>query len=138
MKLRDDFVTNSSSTSFVLAMKNELNEDNFLRSIGVEGEFPLDKLFKDLFEAIDSNKEEIHKYMSSSKEGYSSVADFLEQEGYDMATIQKVEELLNTEQCVYYGKISSDGRSSSEVFFCMESFLVCDGDIYFNGQIGGW
>lgn len=138
MKFKDDFITNSSSTSFILSMKDVVNKKNFMNKMGISGEFPLSKIFDDLFETIQHKKEEIHQYIRSSKEEHKSVEEFLESEGYDKETISIVKELINGGRTVYYGKISSDGDTSAEVFFCMESFLICEEDIYFNGEIGGW
>ena len=138
MKIKDDFITNSSSTSFILSMKDELNKKNFMNKIGVLDEFPISVIFNDLFDAIQHNKKEIHQYISSINAEYKSVEEFLEYEGYDIETISIVKNLIDEGRTVYYGKISSDGETSAEAFFCMESFLVCEDDIYFNGEIGGW
>jgi hypothetical protein len=138
MKIKEDFITNSSSTSFILSIKGELDKNNFMDKIGVTGDFPLSQLFNDFFDSIQYNKKEISEYMKDCKEDNKTVEEFLESEGYDEDVIFKVKELINSDRDVYYGKISSDGSSTAEVFFCMESFLICEDDIYFNGEISGW
>ena len=47
MKIRNGFVTNSSSTSFILSMKEEFTEENFISALGAEGDSPLNKIFED-------------------------------------------------------------------------------------------
>lgn len=136
MKIREDFVTNSSSTSFILAMKEELNKQNFMKNIGIEKETPMSKIFEDLYYAIEENKEEIQECIN--QEGSKGISDFLDHEGYDSETINIVKDLMKQGKKVYYGKLSSESGSSTEAYFCMESFVFCDDEIYFNGKIGGW
>ena len=138
MKIKQDFVTNSSSTSFIISMKDEFSKEHFLRGIGLEGLSPISSIFEDLYEAVEQNKQDIEEYIKESRATYSSVAEFLQKESYDEETVKIVEKLLAEKRKVYYGKLSSDGNSAAEVYFCMESFLICEDNLYFNGRLAGW
>lgn len=138
MKIKQDFVTNSSSTAFIISMNKPWSQENFLNAIGLEGKSPMNKLFEQLYEAINSDKCEIKQYMKRWAPDCSNVSDFLRKEGFCEETILVTEQLIDSGRTVYYGKLSSDGETAAEVFFCCESFLVCDDNLYFNGRISGW
>lgn len=137
MKIRNGFVTNSSSTSFIISTKNDLNKSSFLESIGVENKCILNKFFEDLFDSIEENKRNIIDVIKEESH-CKDIEKFLKQEGFNENTISKVTELINMGQDVFFGTFRSDAATVAEVYFCCESFIVCEDDIYFNGNISGW
>lgn len=137
MKVRKGFVTNSSSTSFIISLKETYSKDNFMTAIGADGDSPMNKIFEDLFCAIEDDKKNIIDVVKNHDEEIE-VGDFLQEQGFSRDTIAAVEKLLSEGRVVYYGRLSSDGETASEVFFCCESFILCEDNIYFNGNIGGW
>lgn len=135
MKIRKGFVTNSSSTSFIISLKDEYSKNNFMKAIGADGDSPMNKIFEDLFCAIEDDKENI---ISAANDKDIDVGTFLSKQGFSQETVDKVDKMLSDGRTVYYGKLSSDGETPSEEYFCCESFVLCDDNIYFNGNIGGW
>ncbi len=138
MKIRQDYVTNSSSTSFILSSKEAWSKDVFLKAIGVEGPSPMTPLFQQLYEAMEAEKQELTAYLREYEPAGTTPEHFLREEGFSRETIETVERLLAQGRTVYYGRLHSDGDTASEVFFCCESFLVCDDALYFNGHISMW
>lgn len=138
MKIKQDFVTNSSSTAFILSIKEEWNKDNFLKELGIEGTSPMNELFEQLYETVENEKEEILAYMREYDSNCNNVYAFLLNEGFSEETASLVKNLLDDGRTVYMGRLNSAGGTLAENIFCSESFLICEDDIYFNGRISGW
>ena len=140
MKIRSDFVTNSSSTSFILSIKDKFSEENFMKAIGVEENADIKDFFENLFLAVDANKQDIYEAMKSYEVGDKSPEEFLRGEGFDEETVAIVKCFLQENRKVYFGRLASDGTHGfgMEAYFCVESFVFCDDEIYFNGSNYGW
>ena len=75
MKIKTDFVTNSSSTSFLLISKEEgLTEKDFMDLMGVNKDSDFYQIVEDLFYQINSNLEDIEYSYTSGyfKNNYDS------------------------------------------------------------------
>ena len=108
-----------------------------MTAIGANGSSPMNKIFEDLFQAIEDDKQKITDVAEKYQEGIK-IGEFLQNQGFSQDTVNKVEQLLADGREVYYGHLKSDGETPSEIFFCCDSFVVCEENIYFNGNIGGW
>jgi len=120
MKIKTDYVTNSSSTNFILATSIDFTESAFLELVGINHNSPLLPIFSRLFTLIENNMKELD-YWSFDYElekNHKSVAD-------------KLRGFFEEGRKFYVGKLSSD-TEPIEQFFCTESFEAENEHIYFN------
>lgn len=138
MKIRNGYVTNSSSTSFLISLKRDWKKESFMSAVGADGVSPMNQIFEDLFESIDDQKQEIHRAIEEMGGEKLTISEFLKEEGFDHETVEVVEKLIKDNRTVYYGKMHSDAEKYAEIYFCCRSYVVSEDNIYFNGSIGGW
>lgn len=128
MKISNGYVTNSSSTSFVITSKNGLTRESFFNLVGVSEESLLVDLYDKLYKAIRANIIKIPDDVDICK--------FLETNNValDESDIPEIEHRYNRGDDVYWGKLSDHGDDGglAEAFFSHESFVIIGDDIYFN------
>jgi hypothetical protein len=121
MKIKTDFVTNSSSTSFILACDAEFTLEEFMKLMGIDKESPLAPIFQRLFSLIRERMKPItdSELQIKIEESHPNVA-------------QKLINARNTGKNFYEGELGTEDGDELESMFCVDSFEVENEHIYLN------
>ena len=127
MKISNSFVTNSSSTSYVLSCKNGLTKESFMAAFGVCEE----SLLYDIYEKLYYTLQQTLKPLPKNEDIESFLESIQIKDASDKAEIKK--RYLDGET-VFYGELSDSGDYGGmiEAFYSHESLVVIGDDIYLN------
>lgn len=128
MRIRAGFVSNSSSTSFLIITREELEEGAFLELMGVSPDSPIADLFRELFsDVIDASQ-----YIDFSRvQERTSPESWFDTRRMSPHLVARIQEAAGKGLKAYYGRLSSD-QNPVQSFFCTDAFEVENERIYFN------
>lgn len=133
MKIRYDFVSNSSSTSFVYISDEELSEDVFLEAVGVDKDSPVADLFRQMHYEITTSIRDYGELITT-KEAADSLAGSHE---FTPAVIEKMKTAIEQGKNVVTSVLSSDG-AIAESLLCMAIFEIESDRFYINAYNNSW
>lgn len=133
MKIRAGFVSNSSSTSFLILAKEDLNRVDFFELMGIEPDSPIADLFEKFYlDVIDSVRTTVD-FSTAGKQ--VPAEDWFKGRRGNNLSIHMINKLRDAKQHglkAYFGTLSSE-ENPIQSFFCTDSFEVENEKIYFNG-----
>lgn len=130
MKIRLGFITNSSSTNFLIISKEELTEDYLYKKLGFIKGSAIEKQGRELCESIMNAIYGGLRYYDYKKPDYETIKEVF---GDKSAKLYD----RNKGYYAYWGYTSSDDPPITQ-FFTTDSFEIEDKDFYLNGTACVW
>lgn len=130
MKIRMGFITNSSSTNFLIISKEELTEDYLFKKLGFIKGGVLEEQGRKICESIMYSINGGLRYYDYDTPNYESIKKVF---GDKSAMLYNKNKGYHT----YWGYTSSDDSPIVQ-FFTTDSFEIEDKDFYLNGRACVW
>jgi hypothetical protein len=125
MKIRQGFVTNSSSTSFVISLREKFSKKNFLKALGVDDKFLLRDMIEDIWRIIKNRSELIES------------EEALEELYFDDPITEKIKQFIESGREVYSGDFEDSCDDHVETFLRYSNITIDEDDLYFNLEYDG-
>lgn len=137
MKIRAGFVSNSSSTSFLILAADDLTEENFFQLMGVSPKSPLADIFRELHEALlDGAKAPVDLRDIDESIPVTQWLDGFRGE-ISPQLAEKLQEARKRGLRLYQGHLDSES-SQTQTFFCCDSFEAENEKFYINALECVW
>ena len=134
MRIRTGFVSNSSSTSFLIITDDELEEGAFLELMGVTPDSPIADLFRELFNDVINASQYVDLRHVNTR---VSLEAWFDDDRLSPAMIARLQQAAGQGLKAYFGTLDSE-TTMVQTFFCTDAFELENERIYFNYLECAW
>lgn len=136
MKLKTGFVTNSSSTSFVVIAKDSFDKETLAQLMGIARGSPFEEIAERLYQALQRNMEPVELPPGAWANDNAHLRRVFRGRVPDDVA-RKVQAAVEEGKRVWAGRLHTD-VDMTELLFCCDSFEWEDERLYVNGLECTW
>jgi hypothetical protein len=137
VRIRTGFVSNSSSTSFLIVTKGDFTLETFLEVAGAAPGTAIGDVFVHLYEAMTKSIRHTVDYGQPGALPPETLVKGWANADISAYMLDRMREAAANGEVVMYGELSSE-ETPIETFFCVDSFELTGEDLYVNALQGSW
>lgn len=134
MKVKIDFVTNSSSTNFIVMSQGIPTMQAFFNAVGISQESMFLDIFVHLFKCFKNDLNPGLLY--AQRFGCSTIDEYVEK-NFSKDTLDRVKDAEAKGYDIYIGNLHSD-NDAIETLFCCDSFVIDSEKLVIDATEDAW